>query len=99
MPIRENTNKRNIYRSFKVGSLLNLVMLDTRQNNRDKQIDPRNYFSSGQFDMDSFYNDLLNKEKINWGTSIKLVGRYLWQLRSRLEYPRPASLNDKIKIS
>ncbi len=67
MPIRENTNKRNIYRSFKVGSLLNLVMLDTRQNNRDKQIDPRNYFSSGQFDMDSFYNDLLNKER-------KLIG-------------------------
>ena len=42
-------------------------MLDTRQNNRDKQIDPRNYFSSGQFDMDSFYNDLLNKER-------KLIG-------------------------
>ncbi|GIR03299.1 MAG: hypothetical protein CM15mP12_8300 [Gammaproteobacteria bacterium] len=36
--------KRKIWRSFKIGNLINLMMLDTRSVARDKQLDIESYF-------------------------------------------------------
>ena len=44
MPIREKGQKRKIWRSFKIGNLINLMMLDTRSVARDKQLDIESYF-------------------------------------------------------
>ena len=42
MPIRENRSARQlqIYRSFRYGNLVDLIMLDTRLTGRDEQVDP-----------------------------------------------------------
>ena len=42
MPIRENRSARQlqIYRSFRFGNLVDLIMLDTRLTGRDEQVDP-----------------------------------------------------------
>ena len=39
MPIREKGRKDKIWRNFRVGNLINLMMLDTRSYERDKQLD------------------------------------------------------------
>ena len=73
MPIREQQNKRKIFREFKIGKLIQLLMLDTRQYERDKQIQPRDYLSDSGFNQASFYSDLssldrklLGKEQLTW---------------------------------
>jgi alkaline phosphatase D len=73
MPIREQQNKRKIFREFKIGKLIQLLMLDTRQYERDKQIQPRDYLSDSGFNQASFYSDLssldrklLGKEQLAW---------------------------------
>jgi len=63
MPIREQQNKRRIFREFKIGKLMHLIMLDTRQYARDKQIQPKEYLDKSGFNQAKFYNDL-NSEAI-----------------------------------
>lgn len=38
IPIKTNTNKEKIWRHFKFGNLVNLIMLETRVSGRDKQL-------------------------------------------------------------
>ena len=73
MPIREQQNKRKIFREFKVGKFLQLLMLDTRQFQRDRQIQPKDYLSKSGFSQASFYEDLnstkrnlLGAEQLAW---------------------------------
>ena len=73
MPIREQQNKRKIFREFKVGKFLQLLMLDTRQFQRDRQIQPKDYLSESGFSQASFYEDLnstkrnlLGAEQLAW---------------------------------
>ena len=49
MPIREKGKKEKIWRSFKIGNLINLMMLDTRSAARDKQLDIESYFEGKNF--------------------------------------------------
>tara|TARA_B100000287_G_scaffold304342_2_gene287511 strand:- start:3374 stop:4990 length:1617 start_codon:yes stop_codon:yes gene_type:complete len=73
MPIREQKNKRKIFREFAIGKLIHLIMLDTRQYARDKQIQPKDYLSKSGFNQAKFYNDLnsndrnlLGFEQLSW---------------------------------
>ena len=73
MPIREQENKRKIFREFKVGKFIQLLMLDTRQFQRDQQIQPQNYLTKSGFNQASFYSDLnaahrnlLGAEQLGW---------------------------------
>ena len=73
MPIREQQNKRKIFREFKVGKFIQLLMLDTRQFQRDRQIQPKDYLSESGFNQASFYSDLnstkrnlLGAEQLAW---------------------------------
>ena len=78
MPIRL-THKNHIYRSFNVGTLLNLMILDTRHTDRDKQIEFSKYFSKEGFKFDNFYSDLNH-------TARKLIGNnQLEWLESKLK--------------
>ena len=78
MPIRL-THKNHIYRSFNVGTLLNLMTLDTRHTDRDKQIEFSKYFSKEGFKFDNFYSDLNH-------TARKLIGNnQLEWLESKLK--------------
>ncbi|WP_026180094.1 alkaline phosphatase D family protein [Hahella ganghwensis] len=63
MPIRERHGEDNddIYRSFEVGDLVSLYMLETRVLARDKQLDYADYMTpTGGFDSDRFLADLSN---------------------------------------
>ena len=73
MPIREQESKRKIFREFKIGNMLHLLMLDTRQYGRDKQIQPLEYLTNSGFNQAKFYNDLndsnrnlLGPSQISW---------------------------------
>ena len=63
MPIREQQNKRRIFREFKIGKLIHLLMLDTRQYGRDKQIQPKEYLTQSGFNQAKFYNELNSKNR------------------------------------
>ena len=71
LPCRVN-NLSLIYRSFNIGGILKLLMLDTRLIGRDKQLDYTSYFDNGTI-KEEFYNDwqnpnrtLLGKDQKNW---------------------------------
>ena len=49
MPIRESNSKLKIWRKFEIGSLFQLLMLDTRSIYRDKQLNLDNYFKGNEF--------------------------------------------------
>ena len=73
MPIREQESKRKIFREFKIGNILHLLMLDTRQYGRDRQIQPLEYLTKSGFNQAKFYNDLndinrnlLGPSQISW---------------------------------
>ena len=63
MPIREQQNKRRIFREFKIGKLIHLLMLDTRQYARDKQIQPKEYLTESGFNQAKFYDELNSKNR------------------------------------
>ena len=63
MPIREQQNKRKIFREFKIGKLIHLLMLDTRQYGRDKQIQPKEYLTKSGFNQAKFYNELNSEDR------------------------------------
>lgn len=71
LPCRTN-NKTKIYRSFDIGGIVNLLMLDTRLIGRDKQLDYSDYIELGkinnQFQQDWKSQDrsLLGPEQKSW---------------------------------
>ena len=100
MPIREQQNKRKIFREFKIGKLIHLIMLDTRQYARDKQIQPKDYLSKSGFNQAKFYNDLnsenrelLGVEQISWIEDSVLKSNAAWTifgqqvLMAKLKFP------------
>lgn len=68
------TNDINvIYRSFQIGTLANLVLLDTRLIGRNKQLEYKSYFDRGEFNSVKFQQDwldtsrtLLGETQRNW---------------------------------
>ena len=73
MPIRETQSKSKIWRSFKVGNLFQLLMLDTRIYARNKQVDIEKYFKNGSFNKKAYLNalnnpnrNLLGKKQLDW---------------------------------
>ena len=100
MPIREQQNKRRIFREFKIGKLIHLIMLDTRQFGRDKQIQPKNYLTKFGFNQAKFYNDLnsdnrelLGAEQLDWIESKIINSDAVWTifgqqvLMAKLKFP------------
>lgn len=100
MPIREQQNKRRIFREFKIGKLIHLIMLDTRQFGRDKQIQPKNYLTKSGFNQAKFYNDLnsanrelLGAEQLDWIESKIINSDVVWTifgqqvLMAKLKFP------------
>ena len=100
MPIREQQNKRRIFRDFKIGKLMHLIMLDTRQFGRDKQIQPKDYLSKSGFYQAKFYNDLnseyrelLGAEQFSWIENKILNSNAAWTifgqqvLMTKLKFP------------
>ena len=100
MPIREQQNKRRIFRDFKIGKLMHLIMLDTRQFGRDKQIQPKDYLSKSGFNQAKFYNDLnseyrelLGAEQFSWIEDKILNSNAAWTifgqqvLMTKLKFP------------
>lgn len=68
LPIRPIANKKEIYRSFNFGGLVNLHMLETRILARDKQLNYADYYTPA-FDAVSFTTDLTNTSRTMLGTS------------------------------
>ena len=100
MPIREQQNKRRIFREFKIGKLIHLIMLDTRQYGRDKQLQPKDYLSESGFNQAKFYNDLNSKnrellgaEQLSWIENSVLKSNAAWTifgqqvLMAKLKFP------------
>ena len=100
MPIREQQNKRRIFREFKIGKLIHLIMLDTRQYGRDKQLQPKDYLSKSGFNQAKFYNDLnsenrelLGAEQLSWIENSVLKSDNTWTifgqqvLMAKLKFP------------
>lgn len=68
IPVRTEDNDK-IYRSFNIGNLINLIMLDTRVIGRDKQLSYSDYFTAeGTLDTVAFQTDLMNPERTMLGT-------------------------------
>ena len=63
MPVREpeGENRRRIFRSFRYGDLAEIIMLDTRHEGREEQIESSN--DPHLFDPD---RSMLGKEQFNW---------------------------------
>ena len=100
MPIREQQNKRKIFREFKIGKLMQLLMLDTRQYGRDKQIEPFEYLQESGFKQAKFYNDLnsnnknlLGSEQLSWIQNKIASSEFNWTiigqqvLMTKLKFP------------
>ena len=100
MPIREQQNKRRIFREFKIGKLIHLLMLDTRQYGRDRQIQPKEYLTKSGFNQARFYNDLndedrdlLGSEQLAWIENSVLKTDAVWTifgqqiLMAKLKFP------------
>lgn len=61
-----------IYRSFQIGDLANLIMLDTRLVGRDKQLSITDYFDpSGNFDAATYQQEWLDPSRTMLGTTQK----------------------------
>lgn len=85
MPIRERGRKDKIWRNFRVGNLINLMMLDTRSYKRDKQLEIEKYFTGNKFNKTSYLQDLnkprklLGKEQFSWLKS-KTNSSFKWSI-------------------
>lgn len=76
-----------IYRSFKFGNLVDLIMLDTRLAGRDKQLSYTDYFSSTGFNIPAFVNDWQNPNRTilgatqrNWLAGKLATSSATWQV-------------------
>jgi alkaline phosphatase D len=109
MPIREQDSKRKIFREFKIGSVLHLLMLDTRQYGRDKQIQPLEYLTNSGFNQAKFYNDLndsnrnlLGPSQISWIENAVTKTKSEWTifgqqvLMTKLKFPDISNAFKKI---
>lgn len=69
MPIRpvSSTDHLNIYRQFNFGSLVELIMLDTRIIARDKQLEYADYMTAAGLDAQKFQTDLTNPKRTLMG--------------------------------
>ncbi len=66
----KNSDNSIIYRSFKIGNLADLIMLDTRVVGRDKQLNYSDYFdATGTIDNAAFQTDWLNPERTILGAT------------------------------
>ncbi|KOS05221.1 alkaline phosphatase [Flavobacterium akiainvivens] len=65
----DENNNSLIYRSIKIGSLVNLIMLDTRVIARSEQLVITNYFTQTGFDAAAFQADLLSTQRTLLGNT------------------------------
>ena len=85
MPIREKNNKKNIWRNFTVGNLFNLMMLDTRSAERDKQLNIEEYFNKSDFNHKKYLKDLekprnlLGMQQFKW-INRKNSNKFRWSI-------------------
>ena len=86
LPVR-NSRVGEIYRNFEFGSLVNLVMLDTRIIGRDRQISLESFFTSEGFNNASFSaamvdprRKLLGDTQLSWATEILANSSSTWQV-------------------
>lgn len=105
LPVREPEDgyRERLYRTFRVGNLLDLHMLDTRVIGRDQQLDYANYFTAtGAFDTARFQADmadpnrtLLGFEQRGWLQQQLATSSATWQvlgqqvLMGRMNLPAP----------
>jgi len=88
LPIRPITTKKEIYRHFSFGNLVDLYMLETRLVGRTKPLDYLNYFDDDKtIDSERFLNDLNNSESTMLGETQLLwlqenikKSKALWQV-------------------
>ncbi len=89
MPIRVSSTGHEFraYRSFQFGDLVDLIMLDTRLEGRDQQLNITNYFPNGNFDAISFNQDLGDPNRTMLGNEQRLwlqqqlgSSQALWQV-------------------
>ncbi len=62
LPLR-SSDVNLIYRNFKIGNLVHLIMLDTRVIERDKQLEYNDYISQTGFNATGFQKDWLNPSR------------------------------------
>ncbi len=85
MPIREAGDKEKIWRSFSIGNLVNLMMLDTRLYGREEQLNISSYLNGESLDKKGFKEDLakprdlLGNEQMNW-ISKTIDKKYKWSI-------------------
>jgi alkaline phosphatase D len=70
LPARVNDNTK-IYRDFKIGNIVHLMMLDTRIIGRDQQLNYFNYIDNEQIDANAFLADWLNPQRTILGSEQK----------------------------
>ena len=64
MPVRPPRNKKNNWKRYKIGALLDIKLLETRLSARTKQIDLLNFIDeSGIFNKDKFLKSLNNEKR------------------------------------
>ncbi len=66
---QDSTNNSLIYRTFNLGNLVNLIMLDTRVIGRDLQLNIFDYFGTGGFDAVAFQDAISNPSRTLLGTT------------------------------
>ena len=85
MPIRDKKERDKIWRSFSVGNLINLMMLDTRLYGREKQLEISDYINDNKLDKEKYAEDLnkprdlLGKEQFNW-VKRNVSKKYRWSV-------------------
>ena len=57
------TNQSLIYRTFNLGNLVDLIMLDTRVIGRDKQLNINDYFTATGFNASAYQTDITNPNR------------------------------------
>lgn len=65
----DNSNNSLIYRTFNLGNLVNLIMLDTRIIGRDKQLNIFDYFTADGFDGMSYQSAISDASRSLLGTT------------------------------
>ena len=64
MPVRTPRNKKNNWKRYKIGTLLDIKLLETRLSARTKQIDLLNFIDeSGIFNKNKFLKSLNNEKR------------------------------------
>lgn len=116
LPIRPPQGEANltIYRDFKFGDLVDLIMLDTRIIGRDKQLNYDDYrdAESGQFNTEKFQQDMssdrsiMGKKQLQWLVNKLNNSSARWQvlgqqlLMGKMNFPAAAfAADDRSKVT